>query len=336
MSDRAPRFLIVRLGSLGDVVHAIPAVAALKKRHPDAAIDWVVDPRYVDLVRLVTVVDRVIPFDPRHAVLAFPTMIRTLRRVGYEAAIDLQGLLKSAALSRMIGAPRVIGFPRAHLREPLARFLYSETPDPGDAPHVIQKGIALMRALGVSDWSIEFPLAVPRSSAAAVVAARFGSSAYALVNPGAAWPNKRWPVDRFGALAAAIRERRGLGSLVLWGPGEESMASGVVAASRGAAELAPPTTITDIVAIAKSASLMVSGDTGPLHIAAAVGAPIVALFGPTRPERNGPWARSDISLSRVDQCVCHYERRCRRSRPCIDDISVDEVIAAVERRIAAR
>lgn len=336
MSDRAPRFLIVRLGSLGDVVHAIPAVAVLKKRHPDAAIDWVVDPRYVDLVRLVTVVDRVIPFDPRRGALAFPTMIRTLRRVGYEAAIDLQGLVKSAALSRMIGAARVIGFPRAHLREPLARFLYSETPDPGDAPHVIQKGMALMRALGVSESSIEFPLAVPRSSAAAVVSARFGSSAYALVNPGAAWPNKRWPVDRFGALAAAIRERRGLGSLVLWGPGEEAMASAVVAASRGAAELAPPTTITDIVAIAKGASLMVSGDTGPLHIAAAVGLPIVALFGPTRADRNGPWSPSDISLSRFDQCVCHYERRCRRSQPCIDDISVDEVMAAVERRIAAR
>jgi heptosyltransferase-1 len=336
VSDRAPRFLIVRLGSLGDVVHAIPAVAALKKRFPDAAIDWVVGPRYVDLVRLVTVVDRVIPFDPRQGALAFPTMIRTLRRVGYEAAIDLQGLVKSAALSRMIGASRVIGFPRAHLREPLARFLYSETPDPGDAPHVIQKGIALMRALGVSESSIEFPLAVPRSSAAAVVAARFGSSAYALVNPGAAWPNKRWPVDRFGALAAAIRERRGLGSLVLWGPGEESMASAVVAASRGAAELAPPTTITDIAAIAKGASLMVSGDTGPLHIAAAVGIPIVALFGPTRADRNGPWSPSDISLSRFDQCVCHYERRCRRSEPCIDDISVAEVMAAVERRIAAR
>ena len=157
-----------------------------------------------------------------------------------------------------------------------------------------------------------------------------------LINPGAAWPNKRWPPERFGALAGAIRERYGLRSMVLWGPGEEAAAAAIVAASRGAAEQAPPTRITDIVAIAKAATLMVSGDTGPLHIAAAVGTPIVALFGPTRAERNGPWSPSDISLTRFDHCVCHYERRCRRDYPCIDDIFVDEVIAAVERRLAAR
>jgi lipopolysaccharide heptosyltransferase I len=329
------RFLIVRLGSLGDVVHAIPAVASLKARHPGSAIDWVVDPRYAELVKLVTVVDGVIPFDPRASYLGLPAMMRTLRSVGYEAAIDLQGLLKSAVLARSTGARRVIGFPRAHLREPLARFFYSETPDPGDSPHVIHKGIALMGVLGVSNASIAFPVAMPRSSAADAVAARFGSGGYALINPGAAWPNKRWTPERFGELAAAIHERHGLRTLVLWGPGEEGAASAVVAAARGAAETAPPTTITDIVAVAKQARLMVSGDTGPLHIAAAVGTPIVALFGPTRAERNGPWSPADISVSRVDQCVCHYERRCRRDRPCIDDITVNEVVAAVERRLAS-
>jgi lipopolysaccharide heptosyltransferase I len=336
VNDRAARFLIVRLGSLGDVVHAIPAVAALKRRHPSSVIDWVVDPRYVDLVRLVTVVGSVIPFDPRRSLSAFWAWRQIGRDVNYDAAIDLQGLLKSAVLARSVGARQTIGFTREHLREPLARFFYSETVDPGEAPHVIQKGIALMRALGVDDPTVTFPLTIPRSSAADAVAVQFGSSGYALINPGAAWPNKRWPPERFGAVAAAIRERHGLRSVVLWGPGEEGAASAVVAASRGAAEQAPPTTITDIVAVAKGASLMVSGDTGPLHIGAAVGTPIVSLFGPTRAERNGPWLPSDISISRFDQCVCHYRRRCRRSEPCIDDISVESVIAAIERRVAAR
>jgi heptosyltransferase I len=347
VNDRAPRFLIVRLGSLGDVIHAIPAVAALKHRYPGGTIDWVVDPRYADLVTLVTVVGSVYPFDPRGALSAV-TAWRRLRaaRFGahgqtgrgdeYDAVFDLQGLLKSAVLARSVGARRAIGFSRRHLREPMARFFYSETVDPGDAPHVIQKGIGLMRAVGVDDPSIAFPIAVPRSHAADAVAARVGSSGYMLINPGAAWPNKRWPPARFGALAAAIRERRGLRSVVLWGPGEEAAASAVVASSGGAAEQAPATSITDILAIAKGASLMVSGDTGPLHIAGAVGTPIVALFGPTRAERNGPWSPADISISRIDQCVCHYERRCRRARPCIDDISVDDVVAAVERRVAAR
>ena len=336
MNDRAPRFLIVRLGSLGDVIHAIPAVAALKRRYPEGTIDWVVDPRYVDLVKLVTVVSTVYPFDPRRAMSALAAWRQIRRRTKYEAAIDLQGLLKSAVLARSIGARRVIGFSRQHLREPMARFLYSETVDPGDAPHVIQKGIGMMRAVGVEDLSIAFPIAVPRSSAADAVAARVGSSGYALINPGAAWPNKRWPPERFGALAAAIRDRHGLRSVVLWGPDEDAAASAVVASSRGAAEQAPATRIIDILAIAKGASLMVSGDTGPLHIGGAVGTPIVALFGPTRAERNGPWSPGDIAISRFDQCVCHYERRCRRDRPCIDDISVNDVIAAIERRVATR
>ena len=336
MNERAPRFLIVRLGSLGDVVHAIPAVAALKRRHPAAIIDWVVDPRYVGLVNLVTVVDSVFPFDPRRSLAAFSTWRQIGRGIHYDAAIDLQGLLKSAVLARLVGARRTIGFSREHLREPLARLLYSQTIDPGDAPHVIQKGIGLMRAVGVDDPSIAFPLSIPRSSAAEAVTARIGSGDYALINPGAAWPNKRWPPDRFGQLATAIRQRHGLRSVVLWGPGEDAAASAIAAASRGAAEPAPPTSITDIVALAKGARLMVSGDTGPLHIAAAVGTPIVALFGPTRAERNGPWFASDMSISRFDRCVCHYERQCRRDRPCIDDISVEEVLAAIERRVAVR
>ena len=324
MSDQ--RFLIVRLGSLGDIVHAIPAVAALRARHPGAHIDWIVDPRYADLVGMVEGIDRVIPFDPRQGWSQLLKLASQLRRGKYEAAIDLQGLIKSAVLARAAGARRTIGFSRADLREPLASLLYTETHDPGAAPHVIHKGLALMRAMGVEQTTVTFPLRLPAAM----------PGAYALINPGAAWPNKRWPPERFGALAAAIHERRGLKSLVLWGPGEESAAAAVVAASRGAAETAPPTRITDIFAMAKSASVMISGDTGPVHIAGAVGTPIVALFGPTRAERNGPWSPDDISLSRFDQCVCHYERRCRRDRPCIDDISVDEVIAAVERRITAR
>jgi heptosyltransferase-1 len=122
---------------------------------------------------------------------------------------------------------------------------------------------------------------------------------------------------------------------VLWGPGEESLADAVVAASLGGAETAPPTTITDLVGLARGARLMVSGDTGPLHIAGAVGTPIVALFGPTFPERNGPWSLRDVVVSRASQCSCRYERRCHNAAPCIDDISVSEVCDAVGRRLVA-
>ncbi len=330
------KFLIIRLGSLGDVVHGIPAAAALRRRYPQAQIDWLVDPRYVELLNLVECLDGRIPFDPRDLALgrgAAWTTLGRLRRARYDAAIDLQGLLKSAVLARLVGARRTIGLPRRHLREPLARLLYSEAPDPGAAAHVIHRSLGLLRALDVADMAVRFPLAIPRTTAAALAGERIGSSEYALLNPGAAWPNKRWPPDRFGAAAAAIRAELGLRSLVLWGPGEQTLAEAVAAASGGAALAAPETTIADVVAIARGARVMVSGDTGPLHIAGAVGTPLVALFGPTFADRNGPWSPRDVVVARTDRCACLYERRCRHAVPCIDEIPVGEVVDAIRRSL---
>jgi len=324
------RFLIVRLGSLGDVVHAVPTAAALRAHFPDARIDWAVDPRYVEVLDLVSGLDGRVGVDTRSPA-ALRTM-RDLRSVRYDAAIDLQGLVKSAVLARAARADRTIGFPRAHLRESLARFLYTHTPDVR-ATHVVFKNLALLEPLGVRGPRVEFPLDIIPTAAAEQVATAAGAAGYALLNAGAAWPNKRWPPARFGALAAAIRERFGLQCVVLWGPGEESLATAVVDASTGAARLAPPTSITDVFALAKAARLMMSGDTGPLHIAGAVGTPTVSLFGPTNPERNGPWLQADVALSRFAGCSCHYQRRCRRGEPCINEIGVSEVVAAVERRI---
>jgi ADP-heptose:LPS heptosyltransferase len=287
-------------------------------------------------LQLLEGLNQIVPVDPRKGVVTLLATLRGLRREKYDAAVDLQGLLKSAVLARAAGARRVIGFPREHLREAAARFFYSETPDPGREPHVIRKNLALLRALGVEDLKVSFPLKVSRTAASDAATAGFGSEGYAVINPGAAWPNKRWLPERFGALAAEIRERIGVRSLVLWGPGEEAIASLVINSSRGAAELAPPTSIVDIFAIARSAKLMVSGDTGPLHIAAAVGTPVVALFGPTYAERNGPWSSDDITISRNARCLCHYERKCRLLQPCIEDIAVDEVVTAAEYRVAAR
>jgi lipopolysaccharide heptosyltransferase I len=334
------RFLIVRLGSLGDVVHGIPVAAALRQAFPTSRIDWMVDPRYVELLNLVTSLDRRIPVDPREAKQGrarqrLSQNVREMRDIGYDAVIDLQGLVKSAVLARSVRARRTIGFPRKHLREPLARLFYTDAPDPGAATHVIYKNLALLAPLRVNDHTVRFPLVIPRSPIGEQIRERMEGREYAIINPGAAWPNKRWPPARFGAVAAAMMRDFGWRSLVLWGPGEEDLADAVVAASDGSAIMSPPTSITDIVAIAKNARLMISGDTGPLHIAAAVGAPVVGLYGPTRPERNGPWGPADVALSRVHRCSCVYERTCRKAERCIDDISVDDVVAAVQRRLAA-
>ena len=157
---------------------------------------------------------------------------------------------------------------------------------------------------------------------------------FALINPGANWPNKRWPPDRFGELASRIRVEHGLVSLVLWGPGDEALADAVVAASRGAALRAPATSLRDIVHLAQRAAVVVAGDTGPFHLACGAGARTVGVFGPTDPKRNGSWRASDIAVSRFEACACHHLRACRASRWCLLDVEVAQVEVAVAKRLA--
>jgi len=326
--------LIVRLGALGDVVHAVPAAAALRRAFPAAGIDWLVDAKHRAIVDLVTAVDRVVPLESPN-LAGWTAALRALRQTAYDVAIDLQGLMKSAVLARASGAARVIGFSIWHLREKGARPFYSDAHE-AEGGHVIRKNLRLLHALGVEDDAIRFPLAeVPSAALEALRRAIPAERGFALVNAGAAWPNKRWPADRFGELASFLRDACGLTPVVLWGPGEEGLADAVIAASSNAAVAAPPTGVADLVALARAAALVVSGDTGPLHIATAVGTPSVALFGPTDPERNGPYAEPDAVVSRYDSCGCHYDRQCHETPWCLGEVPVSEVCAAVQRRLLA-
>jgi heptosyltransferase-1 len=326
--------LIVRLGALGDVVHAVPAVAAIRRAHPAARIHWLVERQHRAIVDLVTVVDRTIELE-RPSVGAWVAAARELRATAYDVAIDFQGLMKSAVLARASGAARVVGFSIWHLREKTARPFYSASA-PAEGAHVIRKNLHLLRVIGIEDETIGFPIADVISPALEAVRARADARPFALINPGAAWPNKRWPADRFGELAAFLREAAGLVPVVLWGPGEELLADAVIAASANAAVAAPPTGISDLVALSRAAALVVSGDTGPLHIATAVGTPTVSVFGPTNPDRNGPWCGKDVSVSRFDRCACHYDRKCHAARWCLDEVTVAEVCAASQQRLAGR
>lgn len=327
------RLLVVRLGSLGDLVHTLPAVSAIHRTFPALEIDWLVDAPHREFLTLVPVISSVVVLTDRTAG-AWLAARGELRARSYDVAIDFQGLLKSAALARLSGARRVIGFTRRAAREGIAAPFYSERVDAETGQHVIEKNLALAGAIGATTDTLEFPLAPVESAAVEQVRAG-GLEHYALINPGAAWPNKRWPPASFGRIAALLLERHGQQSLVLWGPGERALAEDIVAASDGAARVAPETTIRDLVALARHARLIVSGDTGPLHIAAALGVPAVGVFGPTNPKRNGPWRAEDVTISRYDSCDCHYERRCRRddARWCLGSITVDEVAGAIEQRL---
>jgi lipopolysaccharide heptosyltransferase I len=338
-------FLIVRLGALGDVVHAIPVAAALRRAFPSARVDWLVSARHREILDLVPVIDRRLAINDRSGAVGGSPLVaavRQLRQSRYDVAIDLQGLIKSALLARSSGAQRVIGFSGSYARERAARLFYTDAHDPGrgglydrrETRHVVAINLGILAHVGVAAPAVEFPIEDAASDAARRIAEQTGGR-YALLNPGAAWPNKRWPPERLAALAVHLRGRHSLASVVLWGPGEEALAAAVVASADGAAVMSPKTSIADVVALARRAAVMVSGDTGPTHIATALGTPLVGIYGPTRPSRNGPMSPLDITVSRDTICQCHHLRRCRLDRMCLLDVAAAEVAEAVDRRLAA-
>lgn len=340
--------LIVRLGALGDVVHALPVAAAIRRQFPHARIDWAIDERYAALLELTPVIDRrmVLQTRTRPAAAAWLELRRELRRVGYDVALDVQGLGKSALVAWLSGAQRVVGFAAPFLRERWAGWLYGEFADPGQPRHVVERNLGILNALGTEHREWEFPIEIRVPAVAEGVRRRLAlmGDRYAVINPNAAWPAKRWPPARYGAVAAHVARAHGLPSVVIWGPGDEERAAAVVAASEGAATLAPETSLAELAVVLHGGALVVSGDSGPLHLAAALRTPVVGLYGPSDPARNGPWSRDDRVVSASADCACaarrarigpegRVPRHCDAPARCLDAIAVGPVCDAVDRRL---
>ena len=250
-------------------------------------------------------------------------------------------------MARLSGAARVIGFTGPFLREAWAGWFYSEAADPGDPVHVMERNLGILTALGITDSTRAFPIELEDVGIVDETRACLGDSSqpFALLNPNAAWPNKCWPTDRFGAVAAYIHEAHGLRTVVIWGPADQARADAVVAASSGAAVRAPRTSLVELASLLKAGVLLVSGDTGPLHMAAAVGTPVVGVYGPSDPVRNGPWSPRDevVSVSGDCSCLQRYAqrgavglvRRCEHTTWCLEGVSVDDVCAAIDRGFAS-
>jgi ADP-heptose:LPS heptosyltransferase len=328
--------LVVRLSSIGDVVHTLPALAALQRHGWEAG--WLVEPPARVLLEDNPAVAQVIAA-PRARGVSWSAALSTLRALRggrYDAALDFQGLWKSAAWARLSGSRRVIGWERRARREPSSALLLGETVARAGGGHVIDKNLALLRGLGIEAvGSREFPLPYRADAVARVDEglASLGGGPFALLNPGGGWASKLWPGERFGELAQGLKAL-GLRCLVSWGPGEEGLAERVVAASAGAAVRSFPTRLVDFVELARRAQLVVAADTGPLHLACAVGTPVVAVFGPTEPARNGPFAADDAVVRRAPACAPCYSRTCQRHAGLMAEISAREVLEAATRRLA--
>ncbi len=294
---------------MGDILHALPAVTALRLQHPEWEIGWVVEPRWRPLLAAPGIRDQksgISPAQPLVDRLHFAAakawkrrplsaqtareikaLRRELRGSGYDAALDLQGAVRSAAIARMAGCRRVIG--ESHPREWPARWLFSERVATRGA-HVIEQDVELAAAVAGDALAAVKPL-LPVDPAAEAwcgqLLARGGGWPVALIAPGAGWGAKRWPPERYAALAKELAER-GFHVLVNAGPGEEALANEIAAGSGGAAS-ALSASLEQLIALTRRIALCVGGDTGPLHLACALGRPVVGIYGPTDPGRNGPF-----------------------------------------------
>jgi lipopolysaccharide heptosyltransferase I len=342
------RILIVKLGSIGDIVHTLPSLAAIGRALPRAQISWVVEKRAAEILRDNPILKSLIEVDTK-ALRRWPSsgetlqaprqQLRRLRASSFDSALDFQGLLKSATIARLSGAKRIYGFSRQNLREPASRIMLSKTVRVPLRTHIIVKNLTLAaEALGISVPSdpeeFEFPIHLTREhEIEAEVAADWTHGNYAILNPGGGWPTKLWSAERFGALADRLWTEFGLHSIVTYGPGETELAEKVLQASRTGRARASDVSLKGFYALARAASLYVGGDTGPTHLAVAAHAPIVGLFGPTEWWRNGSPRTADVCVERNDiDCRTDCHRRACSHWICMD-IEVERVMEAVELRL---
>jgi len=336
------RFLIFRLSSLGDIIHTLPAFAALRSAHLDSHITWVVEENGKEILDLVPGLDRIVVVQAKQWKWHTQGFRREVSRLLDEirdreqVAIDFQGLLKSGLLTWLSRARQRVGFHRADLREPLASIFYTQHPDrfPEDQ-HVIFKNLNLLNCLGIREDRLVFPLELPDALQVYVLeklqSLGFnGRAKLVVVNVGAAWDTKRWTSGKW---TAVIQELKSLDifPVLLWGTETEKKLAEEISSGSGISMM-PFLPIKEVMALLKSADLLVSGDTFALQAACALSRPVVALFGPTDPKRNGPFREVDKTAFHPLDCSYCYRRACPDLK-CMAALQPEEVARLCRERL---
>ena len=343
------KLLVVRLSAMGDVIHALPAVSALRQALPNAEIGWVIEERWSELLSakgyplggpvseqrpLTSQVHHVRTKEWKRNLSApskwFATWqdllesLNEMRKIQYDAVLDLQGSIRSAVIARWSGAKAVVG--SAEPREGPARLFYSKKMK-RSGTHVIEQNLAIVKQWTGQNIPV-LDAVLPRDPAAEAwcdqYCAEQGAGKFVLLNPGAGWGAKQWPAERYGQVARELAGD-GFGVLVNYGPGEETLAR-LVASSSGGAARPVQCSLGELIALTRWAQLFIGGDTGPLHLAAALKIPVVAIFGPTDPARNGPYGTRSVVLRNPESATSHKRRT--ETEPGMFHITKDQVLAA--------
>jgi len=348
---RIERLLIVRLSAMGDVIHTLYAAQALREAFPHAMIGWLIEERWAELL-CAPGSPRRGPRSPQRPLVDWvhtvnlkgwrkgPLKLQTVQAIAkawndirstrYDVAIDLQGAIRSAVLARWSGARVVYG--AAEPRESPASLWYTRRALARGA-HVIEQNLSVAEAVAGTQLKVPH-VELPRDAEAEsrISEDLAGVGDFVILSPGAGWGAKRWPAERYGCVAKALAEN-GVRTIINYGPGEEDLAREAEAASEGAAK-AFQCSITELIALTRRAKLFVGGDTGPMHLAAALQIPVVAIFGPTDPSRNGPYGTRSIVLRNPASPTTHARRK--QPDEGLLDLSVDVVVDAALKLLECR
>ena len=338
------KFLIIRLSSLGDIIHTLPAYGALRKKFPQAKISWLVEAKGKDLLDFVPGLDRTIVLSSKKWSMAsikfwseFLRVVREIRQKD-QIALDFQGLVKSGLFAYLSKAKTRIGFHKKNLREPGASIFYTEYLDPiSEKMHIVSKNQKLLTRIGIQKDTFEFPLQIPETLSKSVLEkiraqGYRGDNRLVVLNVGAAWETKRWFAERWIELIRILNEKNlDLFFLLLWGTdGEKALAEDIHAKTDTA--IAPPLSLKEVLALVKEADLLISGDTFALQAACALSRPVVGIFGPTSPKRNGPFSEQDRVAFHEMECSHCYKRKCSNLE-CLKKITPQEVAALSIQRL---
>jgi heptosyltransferase-1 len=300
-----PHILIVRLSAIGDTVLSVPVLCALRDKFPQATIGWIVEKTSAPLLRGHADLNHLIEV-PKGWLKSPTTVAKTaykMWRIGFDVSLDLQGLSKSAITAYLSGAKRRIGFRKCEFEgRELSGWINNQLVMP-TADHVVDRGLEMLKSLGIDKPAASFRLPEYEESAtkmAKFILARGFGGGFVVINTGAGWPSKIWPAERYAAVARHLGRHWNLPSVVSWaGPAEQQMADQIIIKAGGYAHMAPPTSLTELASLARRSRMFLGSDTGPLHIAAAVGTPCVGLYGPMPAKRCGPYGMQHIALQNI-------------------------------------
>lgn len=332
LSKTPEKILVIKPSSLGDVVHSLPFLSVLRDRFPRSEIHWIIAKGFEGLLEGHPMINRLLVINKdewkkiknvKDTISELRSLFKSLKKEKFDIVADLQGLLRSGVLTAATGASVRVGFKEA--REGSSIF-YTHRVEGGKDIHAVDRYLKIAKFLGCDIADVCFPL--PLSFGSSRVTQYLPDKEYAVLVPGARWKTKKWPPEKFGEVASRLPMK----FLVVGGKSDTDISNKVVNSSKGnAISIAGKTNIKELIEIMRKAKFVVSNDSGPMHIAAALGVPVFAIFGPTNPLRTGPYGKGHIIIRKGVECSPCYKRSCRDIK-CMEMIGVKEVADIIRQK----